>query len=107
MTPKLKFESTPLVDTVSEETIATEEQHRASRQSDEPLFISEELTAEHQRIARLAYSYWQERGCPDGSSEQDWFRAEQVLQLSKLAKQVGRETSSLPAMQTLTKSASG
>jgi hypothetical protein len=32
--------------------------------------------AEHEQIARLAYSYWQDRGCPDGSPEEDWFRAE-------------------------------
>jgi hypothetical protein len=30
-------------------------------------------------IARLAYSYWEERGRQAGSSEQDWFRAEQEL----------------------------
>jgi len=31
---------------------------------------------EHEDIARLAYSYWEARGCPLGSSEEDWFRAE-------------------------------
>jgi hypothetical protein len=30
-------------------------------------------------IARLAYEYWQARGCPDGSPEDDWFRAEREL----------------------------
>jgi hypothetical protein len=30
-------------------------------------------------IAALAYAYWRERGCPDGSPEEDWFRAEQEL----------------------------
>ena len=34
---------------------------------------------EHKKIARLAYSYWEGRGCPDGSPEQDWFRAEEEL----------------------------
>ncbi|MBZ5606849.1 MAG: DUF2934 domain-containing protein [Acidobacteriia bacterium] len=34
----------------------------------------------HEQVARLAYALWQERGCPDGSSEADWFRAEQQLQ---------------------------
>ena len=33
------------------------------------------------QIAVLAYSLWQERGCPEGSSEVDWFRAEQELSL--------------------------
>jgi hypothetical protein len=34
---------------------------------------------EHERIARLAYRYWEERGRPDGSPQQDWFRAEHNL----------------------------
>lgn len=32
-----------------------------------------------EEIARLAYSYWKERGCQGGSPEEDWFRAEQEL----------------------------
>jgi hypothetical protein len=32
-----------------------------------------------EQIARLAYQYWQERGCPDGSPEEDWLRAEREL----------------------------
>jgi hypothetical protein len=31
-------------------------------------------------IERRAYQLWQARGCPDGSSEMDWYEAE--LQLS-------------------------
>jgi len=34
---------------------------------------------EPEQIARLAYSYWQARGCPEGSPEQDWLRAEAEL----------------------------
>ncbi len=34
----------------------------------------------HERIAALAYELWQARGCPDGSPEDDWFRAEEELQ---------------------------
>ena len=30
-------------------------------------------------IATLAYRLWQERGCPIGSPEEDWFRAEELL----------------------------
>lgn len=30
-------------------------------------------------VALLAYALWQERGCPESSSEEDWFRAEQEL----------------------------
>jgi len=30
-------------------------------------------------IARLAYSYWESRGCQGGTPEEDWLRAEQEL----------------------------
>ena len=33
-----------------------------------------------QEVAGLAYEFWQARGCPDGSPEEDWFRAERELQ---------------------------
>lgn len=33
----------------------------------------------YEQIALLAYQYWQERGCPDGSPEEDWLRAEADL----------------------------
>jgi hypothetical protein len=38
---------------------------------------------EQQEIAVLAYEFWQARGCPNGSPEEDWFRAEQELQSRK------------------------
>ena len=31
------------------------------------------------RIERVAYEFWVQRGCPTGSPEEDWFRAEQQL----------------------------
>ena len=34
---------------------------------------------EHERIAALAYFFWQERGCPEGSPEVDWFQAVQHI----------------------------
>ncbi len=33
----------------------------------------------HDEIARLAYSYWLDRGCEGGSPDEDWSRAEQEL----------------------------
>jgi hypothetical protein len=30
-------------------------------------------------VARLAYLYWLDRGCQNGSAEEDWLRAEQQL----------------------------
>lgn len=32
-----------------------------------------------QRVEQLAYRYWKLRGCPIGSSEEDWYRAEEEL----------------------------
>lgn len=32
-----------------------------------------------EEIARLAYSYWEGRGCQGGSADEDWRRAERVL----------------------------
>jgi hypothetical protein len=37
-------------------------------------------------IANLAYALWQERGCPDGSPEEDWYDAEYRLSSSTLEK---------------------
>ena len=31
------------------------------------------------QVARLAYQYWEQRGCPEGSPHEDWYRAEQEL----------------------------
>ncbi|MFL6352958.1 MAG: DUF2934 domain-containing protein [Bryobacteraceae bacterium] len=33
----------------------------------------------HEDIAKLAYALWQQRGCPHGSAEFDWFAAEGTL----------------------------
>jgi hypothetical protein len=38
---------------------------------------------EHERIAALAYFFWQQRGCPDGSPDDDWLRAEQHIRESR------------------------
>jgi hypothetical protein len=37
-------------------------------------------TEAYEKIAALAYEFWQARGCPYGSPEDDWFRAEKQLQ---------------------------
>jgi len=34
---------------------------------------------EPDQIASLAYTLWQQRGCPEGSPEADWLRAEEEL----------------------------
>ena len=50
----------------------------------EPSTLTETATpgparASSEEVARLAYSYWEARGCQGGSPEEDWFRAEQLL----------------------------
>ena len=34
---------------------------------------------QQQDIANLAYTLWQQRGCPEGSPQQDWIEAEQRM----------------------------
>lgn len=38
-------------------------------------------SAKRQRIELLAYLNWQARGCPHGSPEEDWIRAERQVDL--------------------------
>jgi hypothetical protein len=38
-----------------------------------------------EEVARLAYLYWEARGCQGGSPEEDWLRAEQELRVLTLA----------------------
>jgi Protein of unknown function (DUF2934) len=46
----------------------------------EPLAPTEISEERHfQDIATLAYQYWQARGCPYGSPDEDWFKAEYEL----------------------------
>jgi hypothetical protein len=58
----------------------------------------------HQQIALRAYELWQQRGCPLGTPETDWFRAEQELTktesvLSRLARDVGTAIGIVVALQ--------
>jgi len=40
-------------------------------------------------VAALAYKMWQERGCPIGSDQEDWFRAESELKNAKTVAAAG------------------
>ena len=42
------------------------------------LAVSSEFETREQ-IAALAYVLWQGRGCPDGTADEDWCRAEQEI----------------------------
>jgi hypothetical protein len=44
-----------------------------------PVTATPDSPPKQEQIARLAYSYWQARGCPEGSPDEDWLRAEADL----------------------------
>jgi hypothetical protein len=60
-----------------------------SRQPDKqkPLKLTTDFLGEnrHEFVAKLAYKLWQQRGCPFGSPEVDWFAAERSVYSSLLA----------------------
>jgi len=54
------------------QAVQLSESPETSAQSAEPQHVREQ-------VASLAYALWEQRGCPEGSPEEDWFRAEQEL----------------------------
>ena len=52
---------------------------QATRLADELPAGSREVHPTHEDIAALAYAHWQEKGCPEGTQEENWLRAEQEL----------------------------
>lgn len=52
-----------------------------SRQKPSPMDPSDmtEQSPEAQKIAQIAYSYWEARRGSDGSAEENWYRAERAL----------------------------
>ena len=55
---------------------ARESRHRSDEATDLGI---EHRTLDQEAIARLAYFYWEERGCPTDSPDEDWLRAEAEL----------------------------
>jgi hypothetical protein len=45
----------------------------------DPVVIVRAHEAREEDILILAYKLWQARGCPEGSSQNDWFRAVEEL----------------------------
>lgn len=43
----------------------------------------ESVNREARELEELAYLLWQQRGCPEGSPEEDWFAAQRMLQARK------------------------
>ena len=63
------------------------------------------LNLSHRRIELLAYQLWQNRGCPWGTPETDWFEAERELTgndpetaLMDLAREVGTALGTVAAL---------
>jgi hypothetical protein len=52
-----------------------------------PSKSSTEESANSGDIAALAYRLWEERGCPDGDPEQDWYEAEHQVTIRKASRQ--------------------
>jgi hypothetical protein len=44
----------------------------------------------HEDICKLAYALWQQRGCPSGSPEFDWFAAEEKFLESAERREIRR-----------------
>jgi hypothetical protein len=44
-----------------------------------PAVVVATAAASPEEIAKLAYLYWEARGCQGGSPEEDWLRAEQEV----------------------------
>jgi hypothetical protein len=51
---------------------------QAAKSLGSELDLGEDRVADHE-VAERAYCCWHERGCPQGSPEEDWHRAEREL----------------------------
>ena len=57
------------------EIVLTQGEH-VHRSDEATGFEIEHPGLDREAIGRLAYFYWEERGCPNDSPDEDWFRAE-------------------------------
>jgi hypothetical protein len=61
-----------------------EHSNRAYLQTQQERHGARKETGDHaaaeQEVAALAHKFWQDRGCPEGSPAEDWFRAVEELQ---------------------------
>jgi hypothetical protein len=54
-------------------------QHSSPNREDTNLSSAVKFDPDEGAIAELAYYLWAERGRPEGSPEEDWFRAKELL----------------------------
>jgi len=57
---------------------------KATMESPESVPADSPAPFSQQEIADLAYEFWLDRGCPHGSPDEDWFRAERELRNRQL-----------------------
>lgn len=50
------------------------------------LAAGEDGNVRHDEVQELAYRLWEERGCPLGSPDEDWLRAEEILERERTAR---------------------
>jgi len=70
--PRAKRAAEPLA------PLAPAEQETVAPQVDAPVLATVYVPT-NEEIAKLAYSYWEARGCQGGCPEEDWLRAEDEL----------------------------
>ena len=49
---------------------------------DNPTGLTEPAPLDNEKVAAIAYHLWLERGCPEGSPDEDWYRAEEEVRRS-------------------------
>ena len=88
---EISFADCKVGDTAKGDVVKTQEEqvrtaresgHRSDDATDPGI---EHRTLDQEAIARLAYFYWEERGRPNDSPDEDWFRAEAELRNQRAA----------------------
>ena len=63
-----------------------EHTHHAGGQTATPTVGHGIIAFGHSEIAARAYQLWQDRGCPEGSADEDWYRATEELRSRSVQK---------------------
>ena len=56
---------------------------KANRSDGRITLVAISESEEREQITVLAYALWQARGCPEGTPDEDWFRAQREIAGSK------------------------
>jgi len=69
----------PVSDSVSEDGYKAQAAAKTRKLSRKSSGGESTSVSTHEKVALLAYSYWEERGRQGGSAQEDWFRAEREV----------------------------